>query len=84
MPATTSITTVQAAAEKNSRNASELARIGQCEQVNRGLVRLDYATPASCESVRRTPRWCWNRDQSPVVKMLDQLRGATPRGRYDA
>src|SRR4051794_30713687 len=42
MPATTSITTVQAAAEKNSRSASELARIGQCQQVTQPPHRLDH------------------------------------------
>src|SRR5262249_20182857 len=42
MPATTSITTVQAAAERNNRSASELARIGQCEQVAEAPYRLDH------------------------------------------
>src|SRR6185436_1396509 len=42
MPATTSITTVQAAAEKNNLSASELARIGQCQQVTQPPYRLNH------------------------------------------
>src|SRR5215813_4646123 len=42
MPATTSITIVQVAAEKNSRSASELARIGQREQIAQAAYRLDH------------------------------------------
>src|SRR5262245_39881619 len=45
MPATTSITTVQAAAEKNRRRASELARIGQREQVAEAPHRLYHVDP---------------------------------------
>src|SRR5215467_13249322 len=45
MPATTSITTVQVAAEKNSRSASELARIGQCQQIPQAPYRLDHVDP---------------------------------------
>src|SRR5258705_13805206 len=75
MPATTSITTVQAAAEKNSRNASELARIGQCEQVTEASYRLDYVDPQllanpSDEHLDGVGIAI----KVLVVKMLDQLR----------
>src|SRR5215470_4439855 len=75
MPATTSITTVQAAAEKNSRSASELARIGQCEQVTQPPHRLDHvdaellANPSDedLDGVGVAIKIL-------VVKVLDQLR----------
>src|SRR5262245_66595736 len=75
MPATTSITTVQAAAEKNSRSASELARIGQCEQVAEAPYRLDHvdtellANPPDedLDGVRVAIKIL-------IVKVLDQLR----------
>src|SRR4029077_16917549 len=74
-PATTSITTVQAAAEKNSRNASELARIGQCQQVTEAPYRLNHvdaqllANPSDedLDGVGVAIKIL-------IVKMLDQLR----------
>src|SRR3954454_5715684 len=74
MPATTSITTVQAAAEKNSRNASELERIGQCEQVTQAPYRLNHVdaqllTNASDEDLDGVGVAI----EILIVKMLDQL-----------
>src|ERR1700752_4399909 len=42
MPAATRITTIQVVAEKNSRSASELARIGRGKQVAEAAHGLDH------------------------------------------
>src|SRR5258708_4474386 len=42
MPVTSRITTVQVAAEKNSRSASELARIGGAEEIAETADGLDH------------------------------------------
>src|SRR5215510_10866356 len=42
MPATTKITTIQVVAEKNSRSASELARIGRRKQIAEAAYGLNH------------------------------------------
>src|SRR5689334_8556897 len=75
MPATTSITTVQAAAEKNSRSASELARIGQCQQVAQPPYRLNHVdTELLANPSDEYLDGVGIAIEILVVKVLDQLR----------
>src|SRR5262245_40867976 len=75
MPATTSITTVHVAAEKNSRNASELARIGQCEQVAQAPHRLDHVdTQLLADAADENFDRVGVAVKILIIKMLDQLR----------
>src|SRR5262249_27005942 len=74
MPATTSITTGQVAAEKNRRSASELARIGHCEQIAQAAHRLDHV---DTELLANAADEDFDRVRVAVeilvVEMLDQL-----------
>src|ERR1700720_4478949 len=74
MPVTRRITTVQVAAEKNSRRASELARIGRAEQIAEtadGLNHVDaeLLADAADEDLDRVGVTV----KILVVEMLDQL-----------
>ncbi len=85
MPVMRRITTVQVAAEKNRRSASELARIGRAEQVAEtahGLNHVDAELLANTPDER--PRSCWSRDRSPGRRDARPARCGRPRGRYDA
>src|ERR1700676_2774525 len=74
MPVTSRITTVQVAAEKNRRSASELARIGRREQIAEAADGLDDVDP---ELLADTADEDLDRVgvavEILVVEMLDQL-----------